>query len=221
MKVYSRFIIIVISLIFQPINYSFAQGRLDRPTFFRDGQMLMDQEIQRLQQEQQQPSTPIEHPSQLLTIDQGQLIWQKYLFRDGGFSVWMPQGIQSQETVKLNLGTSELSFEVFATQPQIYRFVAAYSEPLHPTQLADTNQLLLSIKNGIIQHTKFTLLTENNITWQQYSGKELTMKQNNELISFHLYLINQRIYILAAGQKNTETISTNILSFFDSFRLLN
>lgn len=200
-----------------------AQGRLDRPTFFRDGQLQMEQEIQRLQQQQQnqeqQPSTELEHPSQLLTIDQGQLRWQKYLFKDGGFSVWMPEGIKSQETITLNLGSDNLSFEVLATQPPNYRFVCAYSDPLSPSQLTDSAKLLSLIRDGIVAQTKFTLINDRPTSWKQYPGLELTMTAQDELISFRIYLINNLVYILAAGQQNKDSLSPEIVSFFDSFRL--
>lgn len=216
-----------ILLIFSFLSLScpvLAQGRLDRPTFFRDGQQLMDQEIQRLQQQQtqqQQDAGLIEHPSQLLTIDEGQLHWQKYIFTEGDFSVWMPQAIvQSQENVTLDLPTGKLAFEVFSTQPKSYRFVAAYSDPLTPEQLANPSTLLASVREGIIAKTNFTPQSDRSLTGEQYPGLELTMKNNAEIIGFRVYLIGQRVYVLAAGQKNTDTLSADATSFFDSFRLL-
>ncbi|HAC65941.1 MAG TPA: hypothetical protein DCF68_21015 [Cyanothece sp. UBA12306] len=211
----------ILSLICLPIGSVFAQGRLDRPEFFRDGQMQMEREIQRLQQQsQQQPTTGVEHPSQLLTIDQGKLRWQKYLFQDGGFSVWMPEGIKSQETIVLNLAGNKLPFEVFATQPQNYRFVSAYSVTLKPDQLANSTQLLSLVRDGIVTETNFTLVSDKPTTWQGYSGLELTMTDQDELIGFRVYVINDRVYVLAAGQKNISSLSEEIASFFDSFRLL-
>ncbi len=212
-------IVIIVSCCYYPLGQILAQGGLDRPTFFRDGQRLMDQEIQRLQQ--QSDSNNIEHPSQLLTIDAGQLRWQKMVFQDGNFSVWIPQGLQSSETVIIGLGDSNLSFEVLASHPQNYRFVAAYSDSLNPSQNANPEQLLEQVKEGIIKETNFTLLTDENITWQNYQGKKLTMKDEDELISFRVYLINNKVYVLAAGQNyNNQNTSENIISFFDSFRLL-
>ena len=77
------------------------------------------------------------------------------------------------------------------------------------------------VKEGIIKETNFTLLTDENITWQNYQGKKLTMKDEDELISFRVYLINNKVYVLAAGQNyNNQNTSENIISFFDSFRLL-
>ncbi len=212
----SILILIFLHYFLEPIS---AQGRFDRPTFFRDGQRLMDQEIQRLQQ-QSDPNN-IEHPSQLLTIDTGQLRWQKFVFQDGNFSVWIPQGIQSSETVSISLGESNLSFEVVATHPQNYRFVAAYSASLNPNHTDNSELLLNQVQEGIIKETNFTLLTDESITWQQYKGKKLTMKDEDELISFRVYVINNRVYVLAAGQNyDNQTISKNIVSFFDSFRIL-
>lgn len=218
---------LAIFLIFSFLSLScpvLAQGRLDRPTFFQDGQRLMDQEIQRLQQQQtqqQQDAGAIEHPSQLLTIDEGQLRWQKYIFQAGGFSVWMPQGIvQSQESVTLDLPEGKLAFEVFSTQPKSYRFVAAYSDPLTPDQLVNPSTLLASVREGIITRTNFTPISDRSLTGEQYPGLELIMKDGSEIIGFRLYLIEQRVYVLAAGQKNTDTLSTDANSFFESFRLL-
>ncbi|MGK7938648.1 MAG: hypothetical protein AB4062_00520 [Crocosphaera sp.] len=211
--------LIILACCYYPLGQSLAQGGFDRPSFFRDGQQLMDQEIQRLQE--QSDSNNVEHPSQLLTIDTGELRWQKLLFRDGNFSVWMPQGIKSSETVILNLGNNNLSFEVLATHPQSYRFVAAYSDTLNQDQLSNPERLLSQVKEGIIQETNFTLITDEPISWQQYQGIKLTMKDEDELISFRVYLINDRVYVLAGGQKNqTANITETIVSFFDSFRLL-
>ncbi|MGK7957762.1 MAG: hypothetical protein AB4063_21300 [Crocosphaera sp.] len=212
-------LMIILSCCYYPLGQILAQGGLDRPTFFRDGQRLMDQEIQRLQQ--QSNSNSIEHPSQLLTIDTEQLRWQKLVFQDGNFSIWIPQGLQSSETVTISLGDSNLSFEVLASHPQNYRFVAAYSDSFTASQNANPEQLLDQVKEGIIKETNFTLLTDENITWQNYQGKKLTMKDEDELISFRIYLINNKVYVLAAGQNyNNQNTSENIISFFNSFRLL-
>lgn len=204
---------------FYPYGQILAQGRFDRPSFFRDGQRSMEQEIQRLQ-EQSSPDN-VEHPSQLLTIETEELRWQKVVFQDSNFSVWIPQGLQSSETVIISLGESNLSFEVVASHPQNYRFVAAYSHSLDPNQIKNSEQLLNQVKEGIVKETNFNLLTDENIVWQQYNGKKLTMIDEDELISFRVYLINDRVYILAGGQSyNNQSISENIVSFFDSFRIL-
>ncbi len=53
--------LIIFACCYYPLGQSLAQGGFDRPSFFRDGQRLIDQEIQRLQE--QSDSNNVEHPS--------------------------------------------------------------------------------------------------------------------------------------------------------------
>ena len=197
-----------------------AQGRLNQPSFFQDGQVLMQQEINRLQQQQQQiqQTQDVEHPSQLLTIDTGVLRWQKSIFRSAGFSVWMPEGIQSQEIVTLTTPLGAIMFDVFATHPANSRFIAAYSEQSFPT--TDNQSLLKTIRDGIINKTQFQVIQENAIAVQGNQGIQFTLNGNNELITFQVMVINQKVYVLAAGQNNVESVSQDVTNFFNSFRLL-
>lgn len=197
-----------------------AQGRLNQPSFFQDGQVLMQQEINRLQKQQQQiqQTQDVEHPSQLLTIDTGVLRWQKSIFRSAGFSVWMPEGIQSQEIVTLTTPLGAIMFDVFATHPANSRFIAAYSEQSFPT--TDNQSLLKTIRDGIINKTQFQLIQENAIAVQGNQGIQFTLNGNNELIAFQVMVINQTVYVLAAGQNNVESVSQDVTNFFNSFRLL-
>lgn len=211
----------VTSLVFT--NPCLAQFRPDRPTFFDDGQKFMDQEINRLQQQQttiEQNQTNIEHPAQLLTIDDGQLQWEKYLFRDGGFSVWMPQGIQSNETNSLVTKVGNIDFQVFATQPKSLRFIAAYSEDQKLSQLGNDAEILEAIKQGIITKTNFQLAQEKPIKFDSSQGILLEMKNGQETIYFQIYLINSKVYVLAVDN-TTNGYENEINNFFNSFRLLN
>jgi hypothetical protein len=47
------------------------------------------------------------------------------------------------------------------------------------------------------------------------------MENGAETIAFRVYLIGEKVYVLAAGQKESQGISQEAVSFFDSFRLLN
>lgn len=194
-----------------------AQGRLGRPEFFQEGQRLMEEEIQRLQRQQPQGT---EHPSQLLTVDEGKLRWQKAIFREGGFSVWMPEGIQSQEKVVLDTPEGPISFAVFATHPQTLRFIAAYSEPLAPAQLEASQTLLSAVRDGIIARTNFKPAGEREISFQQHPGRALSLEGGQETIAFRIYAIDRRVYVLAASERATGGPAPDVASFFDSFRLL-
>lgn len=199
-----------------------AQFRTNRPTFFQDGFDQMQREIENLQQQQQQqtPQQLLEHPSQLLTIDDGALRWQKYIFRDGGFSVWMPEAIQSNETVVLDTNLAQISFEVFASHPQNLRYVAAYSQPLDTTLLANPQKLLEAVREGIIAKTQYQLKEEQILSQLAYPTMLVSMENQGEMITFRISIINQRVYVLAASQTETNQIAENVQNFFNSFRLL-
>lgn len=205
-------------------NSCLAQFRPDRPTFFQDGQRFMEQEIRKLEAQQNNNNSPnnIEHPSQLLTINDGKLNWQKYLFQDAGFSVWMPSGISSEETVKIhNPIIGEIEFEVFATHPQSLRFISAYSLVDNLAKIGNEEQIFTAIKNGIIQRNNFNLVTDQTIPVSGYYKHYLVMEDsaNQETIYFNIYVINNKVYVLAVGAKSTDH-EEDINSFFDSFRLL-
>jgi hypothetical protein len=153
-----------------------------------------------------------------LTIDTGVLRWQKSIFRSAGFSVWMPEGIQSQEIVTLTTPLGAIMFDVFATHPANSRFIAAYSEQSFPT--TDNQSLLKTIRDGIINKTQFQLIQENAIAVQGNQGIQFTLNGNNELITFQVMVINQKVYVLGAGQNNVESVSQDVTNFFNSFRLL-
>jgi hypothetical protein len=40
------------------------------------------------------------------------------------------------------------------------------------------------------------------------------------LITFQVMVINQKVYVLGAGQNNVESVSQDVTNFFNSFRLL-
>lgn len=218
---------LIIGLNLALINPCLAQFRSNRPTFFEDGQRFMEQEIRKLETQQQNSNTnntnqqSVEHPSQLLTINDGKLSWQKYIFREGGFSLWMPSGISSEETVNIETPAGEVPFEVFATHPKSLRFIAAYSDSPNITKIGNSEAILTAVKNGIVQETNFKLLTDKEIGFSGYPGQYLVMQDqtNNEIIYFNVYVIDNKVYVVAAGTKSNG-YDQDINSFLDSFRLL-
>jgi hypothetical protein len=132
----------------------------------------------------------------------------------------MPQGIQSEETVTIKTDAGNVDFKVFATQPKSLRFIAAYSEEDQDlSKLGNSDAILTSIRDGIIAETNFELLAEKPFSFESYNGTLLTMKNEKEIINFHLYLIDKKVCVLAAGSKNGD-YQEDINSFFNSFRLL-
>lgn len=190
---------------------------LNRPDFFRRG---YDQMQDLLDQLQQTPTSPA--PSNLLTIDGKTFQWQQLVVQTAGFSIWIPQGPQSQENVILDTSSGKISFDVLATHPQTWRFVTAYSAPLAPQIVQNPESLFLAIQQEVIEKTQFQLTEDLPANFQSYSGRKWTMENSQEIIYYRLYLIQQRLYLLAVRQPKSKVNNNSIIleSFFGSFSLL-
>ena len=199
------------------VSPALAQFRPDSPLFFQQGQDLLNREINRLQQQDNQNNP--DNSSDVLTINSGSLQWQRFIFRDAGFSVWMPQGVQSQETLEIDTSLGKFNFNLVASHPESFRFVAAYSDAL--TKNSENSQdILNAVEQGIIAKTQFKLIDNKPIKFGEYSGKQMMMENAQETITFRIYLIKEKIYILGARQQNYQGISDEVAGFLDSFRLL-
>jgi hypothetical protein len=77
-----------------------------------------------------------------------------------------------------------------------------------------------AVRDGIFARTKFELIGDRTVSQQGYTGRELTVCDGSEILAFQIYAIGQRVYVLAAGQKQVQTLSEAAINFFNSFRLL-
>jgi hypothetical protein len=195
-----------------------AQFRPDTPLFFQQGQDILNQEIKRLQQQDNQNNT--NNPSDILTINSGSLQWQRFIFRNAGFSVWMPEGVQSQETLEIDTSLGKMTFNLTASHPESFRFVAAYSEDMPDISGKSSEEVLGAVEQGIIAKTQFKLVDNKAIALGEYSGKQLMMENAQETITFRIYLVKDKIYVLGANQQNYQGISDEVAAFLNSFRLL-
>jgi hypothetical protein len=194
---------------------------LNRPDFFQQGFDKMQREINQLQQSPQP-----QDPSQLLTIKEDTLKWQKFIFQTVNFSVWMPQGPQSQEALSLETTLGKISFDVLATHPQPWRFVAAFSEDLGSlTTTQNPEAILASVLQGITGKTQFNLTDDQPVNFRSFSGRRWTLESEQESIQFQAYLIKQRLYVLAVHYPKSMVTSGSpvpaiVDAFFNSFTLL-
>jgi len=194
-----------------------SQRGLNRPDFFEEGQEQLEQQIQELQQ----PESPA------LTIEAATAQqWQPLLSREGGFVVWTPPGTLTEASKVVETTSGDLNFRVLAKTSEQARFIVAYSEPLVASQLQNIDALYDALLEAILAETEFVVVSEQPISLEQnsataaYTGRELTLRQADEMITFRIYLIEQRLYVLGASQPFTETIPEAVSGFLDSFQLL-
>ncbi len=189
-----------------------AQGFLDnRPDFFDKGRLQMEQEIKQLEQQNPQP---------ILTIESGQIQWQNIIFKEGGFSIWMPAGTMTEETEIIETEKGKIKFKVFATHPTSARFVVAYSEILTSQQLANKQNILPNFQKKIIDVTGFELSSDRSYNLGDIPGREFILKNDTETITFRIYLVGQRLHLIGASETAKDNqIAGAVVTFLDSFKL--
>ncbi len=189
-----------------------AQGFIDnRPDFFDKGRLQMEQEIKQLEQQNSQS---------ILTIESGEIQWQNIIFKEGGFSIWMPAGTMNEETEIIETEKGKIQFKVFATHPASARFVVAYSDILNSHQLANKQNILPNFQKKIVNVTGFELSSDRSYNLGDIPGREFILKNDTETITFRIYLVGQRLHLIGASEtaKNNQ-IAGAVVTFLESFKL--
>lgn len=190
-----------------------AQFRPDRPDFFEQGQRQLEEEIQRL--EQQQPDT-----TPTLTVESSQTQWSPVLVREGGFAVWMPRGVVAQNTRTVETSNGEIDFQVLSSTASLGRFVVAFSEDLDVSP-DDPQAVLERVQDRISGwQTGFGLQGERDVSVEGNPGKDFTLTNSEETIFFRVVLMNERLYVLAVSQSNELASVETKTAFFNSFQQL-
>ena len=185
----------------------------NRPDFFEQGRMQMENEIKHLE---------VKNSQSVLTIEAGPVQWQSMIFEEAGFTIWMPVGTMTEETEVIVTETGNINFHVCATHPESARFVVAYSDLLDSQQLANREKILTDVQNQIVNVTDFQINQQNSYNFGDYPGREFSMKNEIETIKFRVYLIDKRLYIIGASKTEKENkIPGAVETFLDSFKLNN
>ncbi|OAB56779.1 hypothetical protein AY599_27795 [Leptolyngbya valderiana BDU 20041] len=154
-----------------------------------------------------------------LTVSGENLSWQRVVLREGGFSIWLPQGtvVQETETVETSAGTVE--FEILATQLEFSRYVAAYSELFDFSQLGSEAEVLEKVRDRLVEReSNFEMTSDRNTSVGGLAVKDLRFENEEETISFRLILDGDRLYLLAVSQLNDVASMEAIAAFFQSFQ---
>ncbi|NEP71425.1 MAG: hypothetical protein F6K25_02805 [Okeania sp. SIO2G4] len=183
----------------------------NRPDFFEKGRLQIEQEMKQLETQK---------PQSVLTIESGQIEWQKFIFKEGDFTIWMPTGGMTAEKEIIETENGNINFKVFASHPESARFVVAYSDVLNSKQLADKQDILVRVQHKIIDVTDFKLSRNDSYNSERFSVREFVLANNVETITFRVYLAERRLYMIGASEIETENeIPGAVEKFLDSFKL--
>ncbi|MGI0484619.1 hypothetical protein ACN4EK_04220 [Pantanalinema rosaneae CENA516] len=199
------------SIQYRQLEQVVAQFGRGLPDFFEQGDRQFEREIDRLNQPQTDPN---------LTIQSTGEQWRPIVSQAGKFSIWLPPGVMSEETKTLAIAAKSMTFNVVASQAEGSRFVVAYGD-LPANQPLSDQAVFAAIRDEVVAQTQFKVVSENPITFGQWTGQEWQLSQANETIIYRVYRVQQRVYLLAAKQTGKIANQSNSVdTFFRSFKLL-
>ncbi|MGH2414830.1 MAG: hypothetical protein ACRDEA_14295 [Microcystaceae cyanobacterium] len=146
--------------------------------------------------------------------------WQCIIFREGGFSFWMPPGVLTEETVTLDTSLGQVSFRTLASNSDERRYVVAYADSLAEAQRKDPQVLLDAIKERVAPANQFELKQQQSITLENYPGRELTFENAEEVITMRVYLGNQKVYAMGVRYPKINALPRQTRAFLNAFELL-
>ena len=187
---------------------------LDRPEFFQQHRDQFDAEVCRLENQENVCNLDQE-------VNETALNWSRIVIAHAEFSAQIPPGAITHEVEVIKIPKGELQFDIIATHPSSSRYVVAYSEEVTPERFKNNQEVLSIAQDYIIDNNVgLTEVEEDDITFEQYPGKQFQLQNQDETIIFRLLLIKQRLYVLAVNQHNDAISSKLINTFFDSFKLI-
>ncbi|MGK7942225.1 MAG: hypothetical protein AB4062_19120 [Crocosphaera sp.] len=159
-------------------------------------------------------------PSGVIPIRNQSNSWQFILFKEGRVSFWMPPGILTEETILLETSLGDISFRTLASHSENQDYIAAYAQGLTDEQIKNTDILLQGIENKITPNNKFRLTSKKGISLEQNLGKELTFESEDEIITFRIYFVGNRLYALGVRYPKSMSDTRSIRAFLNALDLL-
>lgn len=180
--------------------------RVNQPSFFREGNEQFEENIRQLQQSK---------PAPTLTIDAGTQQWQPITSEAGGFTVWAPLGILSDNSETIQLEEAVLAFRVLSSQVSTGKFVVAYADAPD----LERERLFAAVKDALVKRTAFEISRAEPITVDGNIGESLILKGADGQISTYVLLGNSRLYVVGVRQTQSNASSEAANKFLRSFHL--
>lgn len=157
-------------------------------------------------------------------VQVGQLQWEQFSSREGGFSVLMPVK-PTQKKQATNSGSLPLEANQFTASLEEGKITYSVSYTNFPNEFAQLppNVLLDSLSSRFTSDSRLKVLSQQDIRLGRYSGKEFKLETPGAtIVKYRVYLVEQRLYqLIAEVPKDREsTLSSDTERFMSSFQLL-
>ena len=146
--------------------------------------------------------------------------WEKTEVKDGGYSLVFPG---KAEPHALTAENGEILAQVWILEKENgdVAFMASHSDIAKERANATPEEILKQSRDGALQQTKGTLVTEKKITYEGNPGLEMVIASPTGMVSYvHVFLVKGRLYqFMAVMPKGHEALG-DAKAFLESFRLL-
>jgi hypothetical protein len=90
-----------------------------------------------------------------------------------------------------------------------------------PTQSKDIKQTLDFARDLVRMVTNGKLLSDKEITFDGFTGREVKIEKNKRIWTLRAYIIKKRMYQLMTTEPKGKEQSPEVAKFFESFKLIN
>ena len=160
-------------------------------------------------------------PNGIIPVRQTSNSWQFILFKEGGVSFWIPPGILTEEAITLATPLGDLNFRTLTSNLDDKTYVAAYARGLSEQQRQNPDSLLQAIRDKVTPKNEFKLIRRRSVTLDSYPGEELSFQNDQEIITFRAYLVNDRLYVLGVRSPQSINDLRSTRAFLNALELLN
>lgn len=178
-------------------------------SFFETGRLRSEDQL--LWQNRPPEDIPVRERSQS---------WQFIIFREGGFSFWMPPGVLSKEDINLNTNLGELNFLTLASDTEDRRYLVGYAASLTEEQKKNPQALLKALESEVVQKQDFKLIESRSINLEEYPGLELEFRGESETITMRVYLGENRVFALGVRYPTDNPTPRQTRAFLNALQLL-
>ncbi|HCA93742.1 MAG TPA: hypothetical protein DEP38_03445 [Cyanobacteria bacterium UBA9226] len=151
-----------------------------------------------------------------------QSIWKPFSSAEGGFTLLMP-GTPKPVEQNLNTPNGRINLKGFMVQRRNEaNYLVIYTDLPSKTieNDKDIEELFDGIVEGFQRRTRGELVNEENITLNNFPGREFKMELSGNITArSRVYLVNQRLYQLVVVTPREEDLPQSIQGFLDSFQV--
>ena len=145
--------------------------------------------------------------------------WPRFKSAEENFTISLPREPKQERTTgRTPLGNGH---HIYTTEDNDVSFTVSYSMLDNaPTQPKDIKRTLDMARDLVAMVTNGKLLTDTEISIDNFPGRLVRIEKNKRIWTLHAYLVKDRMYQLMTTEPKAKEQNASVTKFFESFHLL-